>query len=77
MLPGQMSPRQMDVKDGLRNLPFKFGQNLFNRVPGTKLKSLVKIGPVTAEILLTLSFRWWVVVVGGGGGGGVQSHFNV
>ena len=36
---------------------------------------MVKIGSVTAEILLTLS-SWWVVV-GGGGGGGVQSHFQV
>ena len=31
---------------------------------------LVKIGPVTAEILLTLSLCGWVVV---GGGGGVKS----
>ena len=34
------------------------------------VKSLVKIGSVTAEILLTLSSRWVVV---GGGGGGVKS----
>ena len=46
--------------------------NLFNLVPGTYVSSFVKIGSVTAEILLTLSFR--VVVVGGGG---VQSHFRV
>ena len=35
-------------------------------VPGTYVLSLVKIGSVTAEILLTLSLGW-VVVVGGGG----------
>ena len=39
-------------------------------VPGTYLQSLVQIGPVTAEILLTLSL---LVVVVGGGGGGVKS----
>ena len=36
--------------------------NLFKMVPGTYLKSLVKIRSVTAEILLTLSFcgvGWW------------------
>ena len=44
--------------------------NLSKMVQGTYLYSLVKIGPLTAEILLTLSFcgGWWVVVVGGGGG---------
>ena len=47
-----------------------FGQNflvknLLKIVLGTYLSSLVKIGSVTAEILLTLS-----LVVGGGGGGG-------
>ena len=44
--------------------------NLFKIVPGTNLKSLVKIEPVTAEILSTLSL---LVVGGGGGGGGVKS----
>ena len=55
----QMSLWQLaSVKDGPRNLPLKFGQ----------------IGPVTAEILLTLSLVWWWWwVVGGGGGGGVKS----
>ena len=47
--------------------------NLFKMVPGTYVLSFVKIGSVTAEILLTLSFLVVVVVVGGGGG--VQSHF--
>ena len=49
--------------------------DLVKKVLGTYLKSLVKIGSVTAEILLTLSFRWWVVVVVVEGG--VQSHFHV
>ena len=44
--------------------------NMFNMVLGTYHLGLVKIGPVTAEILLTLSLRWWVVV-------GVQRHFRV
>ena len=44
----------------------------------TYLYSLVKIGPLTAEILLTLS-SWWVVmvVVVVMVVGGVQSHFRV
>ena len=41
--------------------------NLFKIVPGTYVLSFVKIGSVTAEILLTLSLLWWVVVVVGGG----------
>ena len=36
--------------------------NLFKIVPGTYVLSFVKIGSVTAEILLTLSLGW----VGGG-----------
>ena len=49
MLPGQMSPLQLESdQDGPSNLSLK----------------LVKIGPVTAEILATLSFQW--LVVGGG-----------
>ena len=40
-------------------------------IPETYLQSLVKIGEVTAEILLTLSLRWV------SGDGGVQSHFHV
>ena len=44
MSPRQMSPLQLEsVQDGPSNLSL----------------SLVKIGPVTAEILLTLSL-WWV-----------------
>ena len=47
-------------------------------VPGTYVQSFVKIGLVTAEILLTLSLVWWVVVVGGGGGGWrLDSEFSV
>ena len=48
--------------------------NLFKMVPGTYLESLVKIGSVTAEILLTLSLCG---VVGWWGGWGLHSHFRV
>ena len=53
--------------------------HLLYKVPGTYLKSLVKIRSVTAEILMTLSSWWWWVVdrwwvgSGGVGGGGVKS----
>ena len=43
----------------------------------TYLYSLVKIGPLTAEILLTLSSWWVVMVVVVMVVGGVQSHFRV
>ena len=44
--------------------------DVLRMVPGTYVKSFVKIGSVTAEILLTLSSRWV------GGGGGEQSFFR-
>ena len=52
--------------------------NLFCTFQETYLYSLVKIGPLTAEILLTLS-SWWVVVVVVVVMvvGNVQSHFRV
>ena len=44
--------------------------DVLRMVQGTYVLSLVKIGEVTAEILLTLSLLvggwWWVVVVVGG-----------
>ena len=50
--------------------------NLLKMDPGTYLKSLVKIGSSTTEILLTLSL-WWVVGGSAGGGAvGVQSQFH-
>ena len=51
--------------------------NLFCMFQETYLYSLVKIGPLTAEILLTLSSWWVVMVVVVMVVGGVQSHFRV
>ena len=44
-------------------------------IPETYPSSLVKMRPVTADILLTLSFCAWVD--GSGCVGGVQSNFHV
>ena len=52
-------------------LLFLLFMSLLLLIPETYLQSLVKIGEVTAEILLTLSLRWV------SGDGGVQSHFHV
>ena len=61
MLPGQMSPWQLEsVEEGLRNLPLKFGQN---RVSNSwDIVNIEFFGGDGGD---------------GGGGSGVLSHFRV